>query len=188
LVIPPKVAPIQAVIIPVLSTPDILEACQKLAGSLSDFRVKIDTRDGESLGFKINKWELQGVPVRIEVGKREIESGKFKMVRRDTGQVIEGDMAKILETIQSDMLKKQTDFLVKNTQEINTYQDFKKQMAGERGFVGSFLCEDATCEAKIKEETKASVLCLPLNAKKENGKCIYCNQSAKYRWVFAAAY
>lgn len=188
LVFPPKIAPIQVVIIPVTLDEHVITACQKLAHDLVDLRVKIDTREGESLGYKINKWELKGVPLRIEVGKREIESGRFKMVRRDTGQVVDGKVSEILETIQKDMLTKQEKFLADNTFSADSYDKFKEIMKTTRGFIHAFWCEDEACETKIKEETKASIRCLPENAKEEKGKCIYCGRDAKFQWLFAQAY
>ena len=188
LVLPPKVASTQVVIIPVNQDEEVLAAAQKLAEGLGDVRVKVDTRDGESLGFKINKWELRGVPLRIEVGKREIESGKFKMVRRDTGEVVEGEVGKILDQIQTDMLARQEKFLRENIREVADYEQFKKIMESRKGFIKAFWCEDADCETKIKEETKASTRCLPLDAKDEEGKCVQCGNPAKHRWLFALAY
>lgn len=188
LVFPPKIAPIQVIIIPVTLDTDVLQACEKLKESLGDLRIKIDTREGESLGYKINKWELKGVPLRIEVGKREIESGKFKMVRRDTHEVIDGEVRKVLNQIQKDMLARQEKFLADNTYMANSYDEFKKIMETKKGFINAFWCEDATCETKIKDETKAGTRCLPLTAKEENGKCIYCGKNAKYKWLFAQAY
>lgn len=188
LVLPPQIAPIQVVIIPVNQDEEVIKACEKLKDSLSGLRVKIDNRDGESLGFKINKWELKGVPLRIEVGKREIESGKFKMVRRDTHETVDEEVGKILKQIQKDMLAKQEKFLAENTHIAGSYDEFKKIMETKKGFIHAFWCEDATCEAKIKEETKAGTRCLPLEAKEENGQCIYCGKQAKYKWVFAQAY
>lgn len=188
LVLPPQIAPIQVVIIPVNQDEEVIKACGKLKDSLSDLRVKIDNRDDESLGFKINKWELKGVPLRIEVGKREIESGKFKMVRRDTHETVDGDVKDILNQIQKDILAKQEKFLTENTHSVDSYDEFKKIMETKKGFINAFWCEDAVCETKIKEETKASTRCLPLGAKEEQGKCIYCGKQAKYKWVFAQAY
>jgi len=194
LVLPPRVAAVQVVIIPVTQEKEVVGAAQKLAGELGDVRVKVDTRDGESLGFKINKWELRGVPLRIEVGQKEIASGKFKMVRRDTGEKSEISNSKIqiikeiLNQIQKDMLTKQEKFLRDNTHEAADYEQFKKIMEDQRGFIKAFWCEDSECEARIKEETKASTRCLPLDAKEEKGKCVYCGKAAKYRWLFALAY
>ncbi|KKT86979.1 MAG: Proline-tRNA ligase [Microgenomates group bacterium GW2011_GWA1_Microgenomates_45_10] len=188
IVLPPKVASVQVVIIPVTLDEEVVAAAQKLAGSLEDMRVKVDTRDGESFGYKINKWELRGVPLRIEVGKKEMTSGKFKMIRRDTGEVVEGEVENILEQIQADMLAGQEKFLRESTHEAADYEKFKEIMGGQRGFIKAFWCENAECEVRIKEETKASTRCLPLSAKEEKGNCIYCGKDAKFQWVFAQAY
>ena len=188
LVLPPRVAPVQVVIIPVTSGEEELAAARKLADNLGDVRVKVDTREGESLGFKINKWELKGVPLRIEVGKREIESGKFRMVRRDTGEVVDGEVGGILDQIQNDMLARQEKFLRESTYEAADYEQFKKIMESQRGFIKAFWCESKECESRIKEETKASTRCLPLDAKEEKGKCVYCGKAASHKWLFALAY
>ena len=134
--------------------------------------MKVDVRDGESLGFKINKWELRGVPLRIEVGQKEMVSGKFKMVRRDTGEVVDGKVQKILDQIQADMLAKQEKFLQENIHEAADYEQFKRIMENQRGFIKAFWCENAECESRIKEETKASTRCLPLDAGEEKELCV----------------
>ncbi len=197
LVIPPRLAPIQTVILPVTSDTKLVEKSREMAKQLTDMgvRVKVDDREDESIGFRINKWELKGVPVRIELGKRELENGELTVVRRDTGekQVIShaklGPTVKeLLVTIQSDLLAKQEKFLTENTRETGNYEEFKKIMEEKRGFLKAYWCEDAECEAKIKEETKATVRCLPEDAKFSQGKCVKCGKEARNKWVFALAY
>jgi len=144
LVIPPRLAPIQTVILPVTSDTKLVEKSREMAKQLTDMgvRVKVDDREDESIGFRINKWELKGVPVRIELGKRELENGELTVVRRDTGekQVIShaklGPTVKeLLVTIQSDLLAKQEKFLTENTRETGNYEEFKKIMEEKRGFL-----------------------------------------------------
>ena len=195
--LPPYVAPIQVVIIPATLDEQVVSACQKLATSLKDVRVKVDLRDGESFGVKINKWELKGVPVRVMIGKKEIEEGivTVSMVNQAPGTkntfktdgFING-IQKLFKMIHEDMLAEQDCFLQENTFYSNSYEGFKEIMKTTRGFIHAFWCEDAVCEAKIKEETKASVRCLPISAKEENGKCVYCGRDAKFQWLFAQAY
>lgn len=210
LVMPPNVAPTQIIIIPVPgSGSKIVEAAQKIQrilngvsaikdeGRLTEqfFRAEIDTREGESLGFKFNKWELKGVPLRIELGEKEFEKNELTLVRRDTGEKISGkseEMLKkipgILDSIQIGLLEKHKKFTLDKTHVVNTYEEFKQIMAGPKGFLSAFWCENADCEKKIKDETKASTRCLPLDAKEEKGKCIYCGKEAYHRWLFAQAY
>lgn len=197
--LPPAVAPIQIAIIPAQMEADVLEYCHKLGSDLEAVgcRVKLDDREGESMGFKINRWELKGVPLRTEVGKKEIEKreltiGSVSLPPGNKYHLSEGEFVKnphkLLDEIQADMLAGQENFLQENTFWADSYKSFKDIMEGTRGFVKAFWCEDSNCEAKIQEETKATTRCLPLDAKSENGKCVYCGREAKFRWVFAQAY
>lgn len=195
--LPPKLAPVQVVILPVKAEPELIDYSKKLAEVLGKIglRVKVDARDGESIGFRINKWELKGAPVRVEIGGKEVEAGTLTIARRDgvEKQVIKMDEAadkliKILDEIQAGMLVKSEKYLRDNTHSVETFDQFKDIMVGSKGFIRAFWCEEAACEEKIKTETKASTRCLELDAKAENGKCVHCGQSAKYRWLFAQAY
>lgn len=195
--LPPRVAPIQAVIIPVKPEADLVEACRKMASELTQagIRVKVDDSDNETLGSKINTWELKGVPVRVEVGARELEQGAVTAVRRDTGEKIsvkQNELAarinELLEDIQQNLYRTAEDFLKENTKEVEGYDEFKDVLSQSRGFLSAFWCEREECESKIKEETKATTRCLPLDAAEQKGKCVYCGQPAKHRWLFAQAY
>ena len=197
LCLPPYIAPIQVVIIPATLDERVVSECQKLAASLKDVRVKVDMRDGESFGVKINRWELKGVPVRVMIGKKEIGEGivTVSMVNQAPGtknifktEGFVGGIQNLFKLIHEDMLAEQDSFLQENTFYSNSYAGFKETMKTTRGFIYAFWCEDAVCETKIKEETKSSIRCLPQGAKAENGKCIYCGKDAKYQWLFAQAY
>lgn len=197
LMLPPAVSPVQVVILPVVDSADIVEFSKKIEESLSAIgvRVKVDVKEKESLGFRINKWELKGVPVRIEIGKQEMEKKELTVVRRDTGQRLtisledlNNKIKALLVNIQYDLLQRQEKFLEQNTQDVDDYAKFKEIMGGVRGFVKALWCEDAACEAKVKEETKATTRCLPLDAKDELGKCVYCGNEAKHKWVWGVAY
>lgn len=199
LVIPPKLAPIQIIIIPIFrgkpSDIDLEKEIEKLQDVLKDFRVKADLKKEYSVGWKFNEWELRGVPLRIEIGQKEIREGKFRLVRRDNGKDYEvpfnslkRKVKKILESIQKDLFEKSRKYLRENTRKVFDYQEFKDIMRKDKGFLKAFWCEDPKCEAKIKEETKATTRCLPLKAPEEQGKCIYCGKRAKRRWIFAQAY
>lgn len=194
-VIPPNIAPIQVVIIPI--KPESVEYCQGIFADLEseNIRVKIDNRDTKSVGWKFNEWELKGVPVRIEIGQKEIESGELTVYRRDKGEKFKMQKSKVkievktvLEEIQKNLFNNHKEFTEKNTFVVDSYDEFKTIMKTTRGFIRAFWCEDKECEAKIKEETKATTRCLPLGAVSEKGKCIYCGKPATHRWLFAQAY
>lgn len=196
LVLPPRLAPIQIVILPVRPDEKVQEFCEKIARQLrqSNIRVKVDHSD-ESIGSKINTWELKGVPLRLEIGPKEMEEGVVTLSRRDTGekQKLKADklidnISSILSDIQSNLLSNAEAFLQENTREAANYNEFKSIIEHQHGFVSAFWCGSADCEAKIKMETKTTTRCLPLDAKSENGTCIYCLNEAKNQWLFARAY
>jgi prolyl-tRNA synthetase len=198
--LPPKLAPFQVVIIPVKLDDNIVKECLTLKETLQaeGIRVKFDDKD-ETLGFKINKWEMKGAPLRIEVGQKELESGEFKSVRRDNGEKISihktkiaTEVKKILDEIQNNMFKEAEKFLKDNTREVDNYDDFKKIMENERGFLKVSWCEDSECEEKIKSETKATPRCkiegLPAQAGEFKGKCVCCGRPSNSKWYFAQSY
>ncbi len=196
--LPPVIAPVQIVIVPIYKTEtkDAVLAYAKLVSKkLKSMRTALDERDGETAGFKFNKWELKGVPLRIEIGAREAENQSITYVRRDTGEKASVELqgaSKILKSVlknmQTQMLERHKRFTQEHTRDAHTYAELKTIMQTTRGFIRAFWCEDASCEEKIKQETKASTRCLPLDAKAERGSCIYCGKPAKHRWLFAQAY
>lgn len=204
LVMPPKLAPTKVVIIPILGKKDeeILKYCQKIKdqieSSQSEFggNVEIYADIEKSFGWRINDAEIRGIPVRIEIGSRELEERtatlSFRLAAMEKKLSKFEDLSEkvedFLKQIQSQMLENSKKFLKENTREAKTYDDFKEIMKTTRGFIKAFWCEDVNCETKIKEETKASTRCKPLDAKEEKGKCIYCGKDAKYVWYFAQAY
>lgn len=204
LVLPPRLAPIKAVIIPILGKKDeeILKYCGKLKtnieemGSIFPGEVEIWNDSEKSYGYKVNDAELKGIPVKITVGTRElydkvvsvsdrIGRTKNKMVRASE---ISEKLEEMLADIQKEMYKKSDSFLKDNTRNAKTYEEFKKIMKSTKGFITAYWCGDPICETKIKEETKASTRCLPLTKNKKEGKCIYCGKKAKDLWYFAQAY
>lgn len=194
--LPPKLAPIQVVILPVKPLDqNQVEKCEEIKKMLEakEIRVAIDARDDETLGFRINKWEQKGVPIRLEVGDKELESGEYTLTRRDLREKVksfslEADVATLLIDIQDTLYKQALENLNNFLSDAKSYEEFKKIMEEKRGFIRAFWCESPSCEAKIKEETKATTRCLPMDAKEENGKCVYCGEKAKYKWIFAQAY
>lgn len=203
LVLPPRIAPTQVLIVPASNENDrVLEYCQILRANLvtKNVRAKVDTRPTYSMGWKLNDAELQGVPLTIVVGEREIDSAVFSAKIRHSGQkqeiafdVFEDTVMKLLETIQREMLMKATAKRDELTHEVKTYDELKTIMETTRGFIKAFWCEDATCEKAIKDETKASTRCLPFidakgNVAEESGACIKCGKAATHRWLFAQSY
>ncbi len=195
--LPPKLAPYQAVIIPVKSKSNLLDFSHNLEGSLrsAGVRVIVDSREDETLGYKINKWELKGAPVRLEIGEKEIAEGFITAVRRDSGEksrmtadrfVVETKI--LLDDIQARMLKESEEFLRVHTYAADTYDEFKSIMGSRRGFIRAHWCGNAECEIKIKMETKATTRCRLLDEVPEDGKCVYCGGQSNYRWVFGQSY
>ena len=202
LVLPPKIAPIQVIIIPILDKQSkknkkILDFCEKIKKDLNNagIRIELDERKQYSPGWKFNEWELRGVPLRLEIGGQEVKGNFVTIARRDTMSNVKCQMSKLnvktknlLEKIQKNLYKKAEKFLKQNTHKVSDYKEFKQIMKKNRGFIWAFWCEDPKCEKKIKKETKATTRLLPLNAKKQKGKCIYCNKPAHHCWLFAQAY
>lgn len=200
LVLPPNIAPIQVVIVPIWREDNRTEVeayVKKIEDDLrtAGVRVKADLRDFETPGSKFNEWEKKGVPVRIEVGPRDMAENKAMVARRDTSEKttlsvdgIAAEVAKLLESMQTGLFTKAKKRLEENTREVNNYEEFKQVLSEKKGFLSAFWCEDPTCEEKVKVETKATTRCLPLDAREENGECMVCGKEAKHRWLFAIAY
>lgn len=199
LVLPPQVAPVQLVVVPIYhdqeERKEVLETISQLEHCWNDLRVEIDDRDHYTPGWKFNEWELKGVPLRLEIGPREVASGEFKLVRRDNGEgltVTATDLAHkiraLLVSLQEEAYQRTKVYTEANTHEVSNYAQFKSIMAEKRGFISAFWCERPECEEKIKAETKATTRCLPLDAEKVAGECVYCQGEAEHRWLFAQAY
>lgn len=194
LILPPAIAPYQVVIIPIPKSGDKAKAFaaeQKALLESEGIRVKVDDVEGESAGYKFNKWEIRGVPIRLEIGDREAAEGVVTMLRRDTlekNKAKISDIKPVLNEMQKDLLARHKKFTEEHTHTVNSYDEFKRIMDGERGFIKAFWCEDNACEAKIKQDTKATTRCLPLDAKEEKGTCISCGKPASHRWVFGLSY
>jgi prolyl-tRNA synthetase len=197
LVLPPKAAPIQAVIIPIGQDGEVFRAAENLKLDLenNDVRVKLDTRSELTLGFKRNEYELKGVPLRLELGAKELENGMVSVSIRHNAEKTQFALVEasekitlLLEKIQKEMYDRAVRMQEDLTSEAMDYKDFKQIMKTKRGFIYAFWCEDKECEATIKEETKATTRCLPYDATEENGTCIRCGKTAKHKWIFAQAY
>ncbi len=200
LVLPPKVAPTQVVLIPIISKnvdeDQIFGLAQQVYENLesADIRVYWDKSDS-SPGYKFNQYELEGVPIRLEVGAREVENREVKLVRRDNKlslvvkvDEVSSEVQTQLNQIQADLLEKSKTFTIENTREAQNYDEFKEIMSTTRGFIKAFWCEDPRCEEYIKNETKASTRCLPVGSLKLKGSCVYCGNSSTYQWLFGQSY
>jgi len=200
LVLPPKLAPIQVVIVPIFRKPEelakIKEAASGLISKLRDkgIDVKFDDNDNKKPGWKFAEYELKGVPVRLAMGPRDLENGTVEVARRDTLSkevvALEGvdeHIVKLLDEIQENIFKKALDFRAESTVSVDTYEEFKKQL-DKGGFIMAHWDGSSETEQKIKDETKATIRCIPLDQPDEDGVCIYSGQPSKKRVVFARAY
>ena len=200
LVLPPKLAPIQVVIVPIFRKPEelakIKEAASGLISKLRDkgIEVKFDDNDNKKPGWKFAEYELKGVPVRLGLGPRDLENGTVEVARRDTlsKEVVPFDgvdehIVKLLDDIQENIFNKALDFRAEKTVSVDTYEDFKKQL-DEGGFIMAHWDGTPETEQKIKDETKATIRCIPLDQPDEEGVCIYSGQPSKKRVMFARAY
>lgn len=196
LALPPKVAPIQAIIIPIAAHKGgVIEKAQELATRLrnSDIRVEIDNRDN-STGWKFNEWEMKGVPIRIEIGPRDVEKNSVMIARRDSFDKIsvpidglEQYVKELLNEIQSNMLKKARSFRDSNIVECQTYEELEKAINNGK-FVKAMWCGSPECEAQIKEKTAASSRAMPFDQIPIGDKCVCCGKEAKTLIYFARAY
>lgn len=200
LVLPPKIAPIEVVIVPIYKTDEQRETvanyCNELKKRLENrrMRVKFDDRDTQKPGFKFAEWELKGVPVRIAAGPRDVENNSVEIARRDTLEKntitidnIEDYITNLLDEIQNNIYQKALDFRQSRTVKADTWEEFKEQIENSM-FVYAHWDGTPETEQKIKEETKATIRCIPLDDDFEDGKCIYSGQPSKRRVIFARAY
>jgi prolyl-tRNA synthetase len=201
LVLPPKLAPIHVVIVPIFRNQDELDRIsaevEKISKALraSGLSVKFDNRDTQKPGFKFAEWELKGVPVRLAVGPRDLENGTVEVARRDTKQkqvVKLSDVATmvpaLLEEIQQNIYKRAVDFRESHITRVDSYDEFKKVLDDKGGFVAAHWDGTTESETAIKDETKATIRCIPLNATDEAGVCIYSGKPSTRRVLFARAY
>lgn len=195
LILPPKLAPKQVVIVPVESSEDLINYANELKATLSKagIRTLVDSRDDERFGFKLNKWEVKGVPVIFKIGEKELADRSITAKRRDTGNErrftfteIVDETAKLLETIQNDLLVKSRQTRDENTREATTYEEMKQILETHKGFVKVFWNDNSEIEAKIKEETKAVSRCCI--ATDQKGTDFYTGEPATEVWLFAQSY
>lgn len=201
LVLPPKLAPIQVVIVPIYKHDEELQAITDYVNGLSkalkakDISVKYDKRDTHRPGAKFAEYELKGVPLRVAIGSRDMQNATVELARRDTKtkETVNQDglaehIEKLLEEIQQNVYNKALAFKTANTTEVDTYEEFKRMLDEQPGFISAHWDGTPETEQQIKDETKATIRCIPLNNKQEAGKCILTGRPSNQRVLFARAY
>jgi prolyl-tRNA synthetase len=200
LILPPRLAPIQIIVVPIARNDEekakVMPVVERLRQELSEFRLKVDERSEVTPGFKFNDWEMRGVPLRIEVGPKDVDKNVITVARRDIpgragkstlemGQLAI-QIAGLLNEIQASLLAKATAFRDAHIHEPHSYDELKQIV--EEGWAFAWWCGSKDCEAKIKEDTRATTRCLPLEQADGSGRCIVCGQPAHERAYFAKAY
>lgn len=201
LVLPPKLAPYQVVIVPIYKNDEQFDAVKKVADQIiNDLKalniaVKFDGRDTLRPGAKFAQHELQGVPLRIAIGPKDLENGTVELARRDTftKEIVELDsinntVVELLAEIQDSLFNKALDFRNSHITEVNDFEEFKKVLETKTGFISAHWDGTSETEQKIKELTKATIRCIPLDVKEEEGVCVYTGKPSKRRVLFAKAY
>jgi prolyl-tRNA synthetase len=214
LVLPPRLAPIHVVIVPIFRKPEerqaVTAAAQQLATALREaprdawldyepLVVKVDDRDQYQPGYKFNEWELRGVPVRVELGPKDLASNACVLARRDLPgkeakvmgvplAAAPGRIADMLRAMQAELLERARRFRDANSFEVNTYDEFKQKLEEPGGFLWAHWDGTRETEDRIAAETKATIRCIPFNRKQEPGKCIVTGKPSAGRVVFAKAY
>jgi|688.fasta_scaffold05391_19 prolyl-tRNA synthetase len=201
LVLPPNLAPIQVVIVPIYKNDDELFAVSEVAENLKKklvnlgISVKYDNRTTHKPGFKFNEYELKGVPIRLAIGPKDLENGTIEIARRDTlsKEVIALDEAiayieNLLSTIQTDLFEKALAYRQSHLTEVNSFEEFKNVLENKGGFISAHWDGTAETEERIKELTKATIRCIPIDVKEELGSCVLTGKPSKHRVLFAKAY
>jgi prolyl-tRNA synthetase len=201
LVLPPKLAPLQVVIVPIYKSEEefkmVSERAEKLCSDLRELNitVKFDNRDSQRPGFKFAEWELKGVPVRLAIGPKDYENNTWEVARRDTLEksIVSNDeilqhIKNLLDDIQKNIFKKALDFRTANTHKVDDWNEFKRILETSPGFIEAHWDGTPETEEAIKNETKATIRFIPTNPELEDGKCIYSGKPSKFRVIFAKSY
>jgi prolyl-tRNA synthetase len=200
LVVPPKLATNQIVMVPIYRSEEekakVIELTDKIHAELKEeFRVMVDDREQYKPGYKFAEWELQGIPLRIEIGPKDVDKNQVVLARRDTREKIfepvdglRNKIKNLLVTMQSDMFERAKAWRDANTFNIDEYSDFLKLMEGDGGFVHAHWCGSPDCETKVKDDTKATIRVIPFKREAENGKCMVCGGASEGRVLFAKSY
>jgi prolyl-tRNA synthetase len=203
LVLPPRLAPIQVVIVPIYKSNEekgkVLAAATRLKAMLQgEMRVKLDDREEVSPGYKFNEWELRGVPLRIEIGPKDVDKNQVVLARRDVpgkagksfvtqdSLMLVNSVCETLDTIQAELHRRAGKFREDNTHRPQTYDEFRQVV--EEAWAMAWWCGERECEAQIKEDTKATTRNIPMDQPGGEGVCIHCGKPAKEQAIFARAY
>ncbi|MBW3591046.1 MAG: proline--tRNA ligase [Actinobacteria bacterium] len=199
--LPPRLAPFQVVIVPIYRDAErtrVMEGVDKIAESLSGIRMKIDDREEHRPGYKFNEWELKGVPLRLEVGPRDLDGEVVTASRRDLPakeskstialSELATEVPKLLEGIQASMFRSAQEFRDEHTFRPSSYGELSEILRDARGFVEAPWCSNPDCEAKVKDETKATIRVLPMDPEEPGANCIVCGNKADENAVWAQAY
>jgi len=199
LVLPPQIAPIRVVLVPIVKkdadVTRLMTVCENLRNALPASTTLLDDREQYSPGWKFNEWEQKGVPIRIEIGPREVDGNTVIVQRRDTLEKkavslegIETFIEELLVEIQENLLERSKKFLTDNTFDVEDYAEFKKIMNGDGGFVRASWCGEAACENQAKTDTMATIRVLPFDQPDKHGPCVICGKPGKHLAVFAKSY
>lgn len=198
LVLPPRVAPIQLIIVPIaLHKEGVLDKAKEIYQQLKDagIRVKLDDRDTQTPGWKFNEWELKGVPIRLEIGPKDIEKNQVVLVRRDNFEKSFVPMENLVETVKEmldavhdGMYQKALDMRDKHTHVAYNMDEFVDALENKKGFIKAMWCGGRECEDKVKDDTGATIRCIPFEQENLGDKCICCGEEAKHMVYFAKAY
>jgi prolyl-tRNA synthetase len=198
--LPPALAPTQAVVVPIWRTPEELAVVEETIARVTDrvapvARLRVDWREDRTPGFKFTAWEVKGVPLRIEVGPRDVAAGRVTLVRRDTRQktavpldTLAATVEALLAEIQTDLFAAAKRMLAEHTAGVDDYATLADRVAANAGWSLAHWCGDAACEARVKTETKATIRCIPRDLPLEPGRCIVCGGMSERRVIFARAY
>ena len=201
IVIPPRLAAIQVAIVPIFRKPEERDRVMQAVGNFTaafkaaGIGFKVDEREQHSPGWKFNDWEKRGVPLRLEVGPKDLEKNQVVLARRDNGQKtpvsqdgLDRTVLDLLDTIQKSLFERALEFREKHSYRIDDYSKFNEILDGEGGFIWSHWCGSGECEDRVKDETKATIRNIPMQSKAEEGKCIKCGARSERRVIFARAY
>jgi prolyl-tRNA synthetase len=195
LVLPPRIAPTQIMIIPINQNKEgVLDKANELKQKLSSFKVKVDDSD-KSPGWKFSEQEMRGIPIRVEIGPKDIEANQAVIVRRDTREKIivsldeiEVKAGEILEKMQYEMLERARNHRDTHTYTATTMEEFEKTIAEKPGFVKAMWCQDEACEKEIKDKTGATSRCMPFEQEQLSETCVCCGKPAKVMTYWGKAY
>jgi prolyl-tRNA synthetase len=200
LILPPRVAPYQAVIVPIYRNVDersgVMEVVEKARRAIPETRVWVDSREEVTPGFKFHDWEMRGVPLRIEIGPRDVAQGTAALARRDlpgkSGKTVvpidrlASVVGELLIEIQASLFERARGFRLDHTHSPQDYDEFRQIV--QEGWAEAWWCGEPECESQIKEDTKATTRCIPFDQPAGGGRCIRCGQPASERAIFARAY